>query len=215
MFFKIIAVLVGKDIEDSYLDFLIELGSQCAEAASHNLAILRDLSTVDRLGMYTVTILLGKIVDILCIAKFGFWDSLRLSSGIIVASVALFIRTNNNNNNNKPQNDDSSCPGHSKQPDYLPSNTKKKMTKSEYQPEIRSWTKILLSLGWILEAQDIKQQYWIFLKSETHLTTNKQLHKGRGIYASLAMVEERCIGYQQSDLPSTLSQDQWQALISY
>lgn len=64
MFFKIISVLVGKDIEDSYLDFLIELGSQCAEAASHNLAILRDLSTMDRLGMYIVTIILGKIVDI-------------------------------------------------------------------------------------------------------------------------------------------------------
>ena len=63
----------------------------------------------------------------------------------------------------QPQNDDSSRPGHSKQPDYSPSNAKKKMTKSEYQPEIRSWTKIPLSLGWILEAQDTKQQHRIFL----------------------------------------------------
>lgn len=98
MFFKIISVLVGKDIEDSYLDFLIELGSQCAEAASHNLAILRDLSTMDRLGMYIVTIPLGKIVDILCIAKFGFWDLLHLSSGIIVASLASQL------NISRPQN---------------------------------------------------------------------------------------------------------------
>ena len=58
-----------------------------------------------------------------------------------------------------------------------------------------------------------EQLHWIFPQPETHPTTEEQLKaEVRAIYAGLAMVEERCIGHQQSDLPSI--QDQWQLLFS-
>ena len=113
----------------------------------------------------------------------------------------------------QPQNDDSSRPAHSKQPDYSPS-AKKENDKERVPASNRVEDQNPAAIG-AEEAQDTKRRHRIFLQSETHLTTNDQLHNEvRGIYASLAMVEERCIGYQQSELPSTLSQDQWQALIS-
>ena len=115
------------------------------------------------------------------------------------------------------QNNNSSRPGQSNQPDGLPSSEKKENDEEERIPASNCFedqTSTVVGAESV-EAQDTERQHQIFLQSETHLTTKEQLNNEvRGIYASLAMVEERCIGYQQSELPSMLSQDQWQALIS-
>lgn len=116
----------------------------------------------------------------------------------------------------RPQNNNSSHPGQSKQPGDSPSNAKKENDKEQVTASnhVKDQNPTVIGAESV-EAQDTKRQRRIFLQSETHPTTKEQLeNEVRGIYVSLAMVEERCIGYQQSDLPSMLSKDQWQALTS-
>ena len=113
------------------------------------------------------------------------------------------------------QNDDSSHPGHSKQPDGLPSKEEKGNDQEEQGSggNCNNDQNSAVTGAESAQAQDTEQQHWIFLQPETHLITEEQLRvEVRAIYAGLAMVEERCIDHQQSDLPSI--QDQWQVLFS-
>ncbi|KAM0716500.1 hypothetical protein Q7P37_007945 [Cladosporium fusiforme] len=70
VFFKIFTILVGRNTSDSSLGDLLELGDMCSEAAERNLKVLQSLHDLDKL------------------AKFGFWDSLHLSSAIMIAILA-------------------------------------------------------------------------------------------------------------------------------
>lgn len=84
VFFKIIAIIVGKDSDDTLLNGLVALATECAVAARHNLEILRALSATERLGARFSERSLY-FADSMRAAKYGFWESLHLSSGIMIA----------------------------------------------------------------------------------------------------------------------------------
>lgn len=75
IFFKLLAITLGKDADESSLDTLIEFSNRCLEAAKCNMRILMGLSHADRL------------------AKYGFWESLHLFSAINVFSLARLAQT--------------------------------------------------------------------------------------------------------------------------
>lgn len=75
IFFKLLAITLGKDPDESSLDTLIDFSSRCLEAAKCNMRILMGLSHADRL------------------AKYGFWESLHLFSAINVFSLARLAHT--------------------------------------------------------------------------------------------------------------------------
>ena len=113
-----------------------------------------------------------------------------------------------------PQNDGTSCPEQSSQPD-LPSE------KNENNEEQRSgghqdkFQDSTVTEADSAEAQDTEQQRFISLQPEPHPMTEEGLtNEVRDIYSGLVMVEEKCIEYQQLDLPKLLSQDQWLDLVS-
>ncbi|ETN38206.1 uncharacterized protein HMPREF1541_06237 [Cyphellophora europaea CBS 101466] len=75
IFFKLLAIALGKDTDETPLDSLINFSSSGLEAAKCNMRILMGLSHVDR------------------IAKYGFWESLHLFSAINVFSLARLAHT--------------------------------------------------------------------------------------------------------------------------
>ncbi|KAL2417445.1 hypothetical protein ABEF91_006508 [Exophiala dermatitidis] len=75
VFFKLLAIALGKTDDEASLDSLIELSSRCLEAAKSNMRIVMGLSHTDR------------------IAKYGFWESLHIFSSVHIFSLAQLADT--------------------------------------------------------------------------------------------------------------------------
>ncbi|KAL2212087.1 hypothetical protein CC79DRAFT_1364371 [Sarocladium strictum] len=75
VFFKLLALVLGKDTDMASVDGLLELTARCLEVAKYNMHIVTALS------------------DVSLLAKYGFYDSLHLFSSIIIFSLSRLVNT--------------------------------------------------------------------------------------------------------------------------
>ncbi|KAF2008429.1 hypothetical protein BU24DRAFT_497895 [Aaosphaeria arxii CBS 175.79] len=73
IFFKLLSIVLGKVTDMSSIDGLLALSARCLEAAKCNMRIIKTLSDRSRL------------------AKYGFYDSLHLFSGIMIFSLSRLV----------------------------------------------------------------------------------------------------------------------------
>jgi proline utilization trans-activator len=91
VFYKLLGIVLGKDTDMSSLDGLINLSSQCLEAAKCNMRIVTTLSNTGRLGK-SRSRTSGQSINRFS-AKYGFYDSLHLFSGIKILSLSRLVNT--------------------------------------------------------------------------------------------------------------------------
>ncbi|KAL4778826.1 fungal-specific transcription factor domain-containing protein [Aspergillus varians] len=89
LFLKQISYLLANDTAKAYQDDLKFLTNTCLRAARTNLKIIIDLRSSDRM------------------ARFGFWESLHLSSGLMILSLAMSVNSRwPNSSDDKPDDRD-------------------------------------------------------------------------------------------------------------
>ncbi|KAL4935294.1 hypothetical protein BDV06DRAFT_132139 [Aspergillus oleicola] len=91
LFLKQISYLLAGDTAKAYQDDLKYLTNTCLRAARTNLKIIIDLRSCDRMSI----VLLAPLSDnpLTNPARFGFWESLHLFSGLMIMSLAMSVNS--------------------------------------------------------------------------------------------------------------------------
>jgi hypothetical protein len=92
VFFKLLALVLGKDTDMASVDGLLELTARCLEVAKYNMHIVTTLSDLSLLGESSSLRFLRASL-IYDLAKYGFYDSLHLFSSIIIFSLSRLVNT--------------------------------------------------------------------------------------------------------------------------